>query len=293
MKLHNHLSVGLLALCRLTALADETTVSVSSAYAYTLDTTGLPRTAATELEIAALPPVAWLAGETVTVTNPTGTKTVIVSNAPGCGTYAWHPSAGGVYSFVNDREGNAVVNVYYSAFGFNGSGTVRAPSHVVDSGDFAATLALASSLNGFTFALDGSGTTLDGFAIPSGYAAVAFGNGIWQLIAADDGLVAASPAAIYFLDSEREGPNRKGRKNRPWPEIAYTGDGWARDATAASTLTLTPPGEAASAAAHVGSGTVPFAPRRTGLWTVALTYGSTTLTGEIEVIPEATVMILR
>ena len=292
MKWHGTIAT-LLALCGGTVLADEAAVSVSTSYAYTLNTTGSPFAAATAAEIAALPPVAYLAGETVVVTNPNASVSTLVESASAAGVYAWSPSAGGVYSFANDMEGCANVNVYYSAFGFNGSGTVRDPSHVVDAGDFAATLALASSVNGFTFAVDGSSSTLDGFAIPSGYAAVALGGGVWQLIAADDGLVAASPAAFYFLDTEREGPDRRGKKNDLWPAIAYTGDGWERDESAASTLTIVPPAGAASVAAKTGTSTVPFAPDVVGEWTVTLEYGTTVLVSKIMVNGGGTVIFVR
>ena len=292
MKWHSAIAI-LLSLCCGVVIANEVAVSVSTSCAYALNTTGSPYAAATAAEIDALPPVAYHAGETVAVTNPNGSVAMLVESAPAAGVHLWSPSAGGVYSFVNDAEGSAAVNVYYSAFGFNGSGTVGDPSHVIDSADFAATLALASNVDGFTFVLDGSAATLDGFAIPAGYAAVELGNGVWQLIAVEDGLVAASSAFIYTLETERGGPDRKGKKSGVWPAIAYTGDGWVRDESAPSTLTIEPPAGAASVTAKAGTGAVPFSPNMAGEWMVTLEYGTTVLVSRIMVTAEGTFIIVR
>lgn len=292
MKWHGTIAI-LLSLCCGVLIAEEVAVSVSTSCAYALNTTGSPYAAATAAEIEALPPVAYLVGETVVVTNPNGSVATLVESASAAGVHLWSPSAGGIYSFANDMEGYAAINVYYSAFGFNGSGTVGDPSHVIDSADFAATLALASNVDGFTFVLDGSAATLDGFAIPTGYAAVALGNDVWQLVAVEDGLVASSSAFIYALETERGGPDRKGKKNDLWPAIAYTGDGWERDESAASTLTIVPPAGAASVAAKTGTSTVPFAPDVVGEWTVTLEYGTTILVGRIMVTAEGTFIIVR
>ena len=77
------------------------------------------------------------------------------------------------------------------------------------------------------------------------------------------------------------------------PDNPATGDGWAFNATAASTLTLTPPGESPDATAKTGTGAVSFVPRKSGTWTATLAYGSTTLTAEIDVRDPGTVLYLR
>ncbi len=147
--------------------------------------------------------------------------------------------------------------------------------------------------NGTVFTLCGGDSLMSLLERPAGYAIVEKADGKYMLDSSDPRLVISISSPKFVLDLETEGPNRRGKKSQPWPDVAYTGDGWAFDATAASTLTLTPPGEAASATARTGTGAVPFAPRAAGIWNVALAFGSTTLTGQIEVIPEAMVIILR
>lgn len=289
-----HRPMTLLALCCGAALADDVAVSVSTSYAYALDTTGSPYAVATAAEIAALPPVAWFAGETVVVTNPNGSATMLVESATSDATYSWQPTAGGIYAFANDGEGSAAVSVYYSAFGFNGSGTVGDPSHVIDSADFASTLAMSAQIAGFTFVLDGSGTALDGFSIPSGYAAISLGDGLWQLTAVEDGLVASSEASLYSLDTQLPGPDRSVSKINPALPFAYSGDGWTwQDASASSVLTFTSPSSSADARNCTGTDVLDYALGETGIWTVTLAYGSEILTAKVNFLDEFTQIIFR
>lgn len=89
----------------------------------------------------------------------------------------------------------------------------------------------------------------------------------------DGGFVCASPAANPFaVDLQENGPNRKVR-DRISPPIAYSGDDWAGDDSATSTLTITPPegkGDPVSYSDVVGNGVRPFAFDNTGKWTVSL-----------------------
>lgn len=76
----------------------------------------------------------------------------------------------------------------------------------------------------------------------------------------------------FAADTVQSGPNRKG-DDRRFPPIAYSGDDWAGDESAASALTIVPPagGEPIFLDGLVGEGTVPFFFDRAGLWTVSLT----------------------
>ena len=105
--------------------------------------------------------------------------------------------------------------------------------------------------------------------------------------------VASPPASPVVLDTAGPGPDRRVRDPGPFPGIAFTGDGWARASAAASTLALTAPDGTATSSALAGTGTVPFAPSVPGVWTAALSWGSTTLSASIEVLAVGTVMIVR
>ncbi len=222
---------------------------------------------------------------TVTVTAPGGAVTTLDPAVNG--TNWWTATAGGVWTLTNSREGTACFAVRYEG-AEQGSGTVASPWKFVDNDE----LSELSVADGFTFATEGPLASIANMERPGGYAFLVLGDGLYQTIVSSGGVAYMTANSAFLLDTEREGPDRRGRKANPWPDIAYTGDGWVR-AAAASTLTLTPPGEAASATEHIGSGTVPFAPHRTGFWTVALAYGTTTLSGQIEVVPDATMMIVR
>jgi len=231
------------------------------------------------------------AGATVSVASPAGKGGTL---AAGVEAYAWTPDEGGLWTLSSSADGTATFTVRYSFFpGTEGAGTEASPLKIVDGEELADLVAGGRAGNGTVFTLCGDDGLMSLLERPAGYAIVAKADGKYMLDSSDPRLVAGISSPEFVLDLETEGPNRRGKKSHPWPDIAYTGDGWARDSTAASTLTLTPPGGTAATAAHTGTGTVPFAPRMAGIWNVALAYGSTTLTGQIEVVPEATVMILR
>ena len=86
-------------------------------------------------------------------------------------------------------------------------------------------------------------------------------------------LSAASETSDAFgIDVEQDGPDRKSRDSRFLP-IAYSGDDWgARSASAASTLTVTPPAAQTDPSVFdlVGTGVQPFAFNHAGRWTVLL-----------------------
>lgn len=184
--------------------------SSSESPAFSLYTTdGTTYSAVSAAEIAALPPVVWLEGDTVTQTSPAGIVTVLASDASTTGSvYLASLGAGGIYEFADSVWGSAQVCIPYTVFGEVGdtiASTASALSgYIVDSrlpgpdrktstsdappisysGDGwggcaakTATLTISPSVGEATvLALDGTGTT-----------PFRFGAGAWTVTLAADG----------------------------------------------------------------------------------------------------------
>ena len=100
-----------------------------------------------------------------------------------------------------------------------------------------------------------------------------------------------TPQTVWFLDSMQGGPDRTITQRRGY-FAAYSGDNWVRSATAASTLSVTPPRGTASTQNLTGTGAVPFVPMNgKGDYTVVLTAGSTTRTAIVTYAPPRGLMI--
>ena len=93
--------------------------SSSASPAFSLYTTdGTTYSAVSAAEIAALPPVVWLEGDTVTQTSPAGVVTVHVTDAATKGSVSLASlDAGGIYEFVDSVRGSATVCIPYTVFG--------------------------------------------------------------------------------------------------------------------------------------------------------------------------------
>lgn len=233
----------------------------------------------------------YAANATITVVTPSGKSSTLVS---GASAYSWTPDEGGMWTVKNSVEGTAEFTVRYTLFpGTEGAGTAESPLKIVD-GDELVDLVNESRIDsGTVFSLNGGEGLYSRLECPDGYGVLLLGDGLYRLDESADGLVVASEVADFVADTVGEGPDRRGKKRDPWPGIAFTGDGWAGSADAASTLTVTSPKGVASSNAHVGSGAVEFAPDATGVWTVELSYGSTTLTSAVTVTDFGTVLFVR
>ena len=107
---------------------------------------------------------------------------------------------------------------------------------------------------------------------------------------AEDSFV--TPQTVWFLDSMQGGPDRTITQRRGY-FAAYSGDNWARSATAASTLSVTPPRGTVTPQNLTGTGAVPFVPMNgKGDYTVVLTAGSTTRTAIVTYMPKAGLVII-
>lgn len=109
--------VGLPAALR--ADVGDVLASSSASPVFSLYTTdGTTFSAVSAAEIAALPPVVWLEGDTVTQTSPAGDVTVLASDAATTGSVSLASlNAGGIYEFVDSVRGSATVCIPYTVFG--------------------------------------------------------------------------------------------------------------------------------------------------------------------------------
>jgi len=112
----------------------------STSPAFSLYTTdGTTYSAVSVAEIAALPPVVWLEGDTVTQTSPAGVVTVLAADASTTGSVSIASSlvAGGIYEFVDSVWGSAKVCIPYTVFGEVGNTIASTASalsgYIVDS----------------------------------------------------------------------------------------------------------------------------------------------------------------
>ena len=165
-----------------------------------------PFVAASAAEIAALPPVGYAKGETVTATGCTTVELVTSAmSASSCGSVRFSPGAGGSWTLSNSRGETARIIIPFPVYGDYGA-----------------------------------------------------------LMAATDGA-----SLSYMVDSLQSGPVRK-VKNRVFPPVAYSGDDWVGDETAASTLTIVSPLGAQTSCNLAGTGALPFSFNKSGRWLVRL-----------------------
>ena len=78
-------------------------------------------------------PTTWRKGETVTVTDPSGTTTTLVADAGSAGAQSFAPNAGGIWHFSNSASGSATLGVPWSVFNDGGElATGTGPSAIID-----------------------------------------------------------------------------------------------------------------------------------------------------------------
>ncbi len=277
------------------ALADETPVYTTATLTYSIDTVAeSPYAVKTATEASSLAALVYDKGSVVKATNPnTGATTTLVSAGATAGTYAWSPTEGGAWVLSNSADGTAVFNVRYSIFGTQGAGTAGDPAKIVDGTEIADLVDAGVAGDGYVF--DYLGGDICSLARPSGFAVLAAGDGLWRLAATASGLVSVSETASFVADTETSGPNRRVRGKRAVvPGISFTGDNWVGNGSAASTLTLTSPGDVASAENLTGTGTCAF-PMSSGfgVWTVSLAYGTTLLEAEIKYTGDGLLIVFK
>ncbi len=279
-------AVTLPSLAREAVLAAE-----SDTYEYRIDTTPSPRAVKTQEDLDGLMEVTYFKGETVTATAPGGAASALVSSASADGSVVPGFNVGGVWTLANSAQGSATFTVRHSIFGTLGEGTSASPAKIVDALELFDLYLAGTAGNGYVYELVG----IEGLSplLPPDYGKESAGGNLLRLVeggdTAEDTFV--TPQTVWFLDSMQGGPDRTIMQRRGY-FAAYSGDNWARSATAASTLSVTPPRGTASTQNLTGTGAVPFVPMNgKGDYTVVLTAGSTTWTSIITYMPRAGLVI--
>lgn len=261
------------------AFADATPDATSNEVKYKLDTYAQPRVLKTQAEVADLWEAVYDAGVTVTRTAPGSTAETLVNNASAEGSVALGINAGGLWTFNNSAEGDATFAVSHSIYGTLGAGTSSDPAKIV----YATELFDLNAGAGYCYTWVGASGAAA--TVPTGFNATESG-GVWTLAADPNAVVSAW--FTYWLDTLQDGPNRTIDTRRGY-SIAYSGDDWAfgdSSASAASTLSITPPGGTADSQSLTGTDATSFLPTRRGDYTVTLTEGNgTTLTSVITYNP--------
>ena len=109
----------------------------------------------------------------------------------------------------------------------------------------------------------------------------------------DTAIVSSADYGAYLLDTVQTGPDREAKKGEI-PPIAYSGDDWTGDLTAASTVTFTSPSGTATVWNKVGNGADTFTFNANGVWTVTLAFADgTTETAKLDITTGGTTVILR
>ena len=268
------------------SFADATPDATSNEVKYKLDTYAQPRVLKTQAEVADLWEAVYDAGVTVTRTAPGGTAETLVDNALAEGVVALGVNAGGLWSFNNSNEGDATFAVSHSIYGTLGAGTSSDPAKIVYATELFDLVEAGTAGAGSYYTWVGANGATP--YVPAGYAATetSSGSGVWTLAADPNAVVSAW--FTYWLDTLLDGPNRTIDTRRGY-SIAYSGDDWAfgdSSASAASTLSITPPGGTADSQSLTGTDATSFLPTRRGDYTVTLTEGNgTTLTSVITFDP--------
>ena len=149
---------------------------------------------------------------------------------------------------------------------------------------------------------DGASTTLASVASSSGSATASSfvdESGVWYLynpaygtvklgvawsVFGGGGTLAESATLPFVMDTYNAGPDRRISKTFPaWPGIAYSGDVWAGDRAAESTLELVSPNGTTTTTNFTGCGALTFTPKKSGTWHVTLASDAETLVGTIYV----------
>lgn len=290
MKARSITTFAALAACLALRAYGDAAEATSAVMQYALDTLDSPPRAVKSAADRATT-VPYRAGETVTATAPDGTVKTLVADAASGGAAALSAlDAGGVWTLANSGQGSATFSVRHSLFGTLGNGTAASPAKLVDGDE----LVDYSAGDGYVFSLaDGGASLFAALRMPAGVRLEEADGGAWRLVASQDGLEYIGAETASRLDTKETGPDRTTSKDKALA-VAYTGDNWARSASAAATLTLAPPTGSATVMNLTGTGATPFVFSQPGQWTLtlAMTDGATR-TALLDVRSEQFVMVVR
>ena len=273
------------------AFADEAPDATSAPFTYRIDTLESPRAIKTRADLDALWKATYFRGETVTATAPNGVASTLVASAATDGFAALPFTAGGLWTLENSAQGTALFTVRHSIFGTLGAGTSASPAKIVDTLELMDLVSDGILGDGYVYTLCGVSELSP--MVPPGYGKESAGDGLWRLVAGADGSAYASEALAYSLDTLQNGPDRTIYQKKGY-SIAYSGDNWAGNASAASLLMVRSPRGDQPSLNLTGTGITPFLPETRGEYTVTLTAGGTTQTAVITVdLPYGTMILVR
>ena len=272
------------------ARGDDSPLASSADCAFALDSTGSPYALKTQADLDAAT-ASVRAGDTITSTAPDGTETTLVSGAASDGALPLRTAsdAGGLWTLANSRGETAALTLRHSLYGTLGDGTAASPAKLVDGDE----LVDYSAGDGYVFALEGGDALLGALRLPSGFRLESVSNGVWRIVSSPDGLLYEWAQLTWAVDTRQTGPKRSVPK-RDVPAVAYSGDNWARDASAASTLTLLSPDGVTTTHSLAGTGAREFPLRKSGDWTLTLEMADgRTLTSVVTVTESPFVLVVR
>lgn len=271
------------------ASAADSPLDTSADCVFGLDSMGSPHALKTQTDLAAVS-ASVRAGDTITSTAPDGTKTILVNDAAADGTLPLQAAidAGGLWTFANTPQGTATFTVRHSLYGTLGDGTAASPAKLVDGDEL---LDYAAG-DGYVFTLEGGDTVLGSLRLPSGFRLEDAGNGAWRIVSSPDGCLYTWAQLTWPVDTRQAGPDRTTLK-KGVPAVAYSGDGWAGDASAASTLTLRSPSGAETTHSLTGTGAQSFPLREAGVWNITLVSAKGTMSSAVTVMDDAFMLIVR
>ena len=268
-------------------------LAVSADCAFTLDSVPAtaPRAVKTAADLAAFPSVSYRAGDVVTTIAPDGTASVSAIEANG--QEALRFESGGLWTFTNSPQGTAAFLVRHSLCGTLGEGTAASPAKIVDGDELVDYVVAGTAGAGYVFTLDGDETLLADLLLPTGYKFEMIGETLWRLAPSQDGCLYECAQIRWVVDTKQAGPNRR-TPRKEVPHVAYSGDDWARDPSAASTLTLLSPDGITTTHALTGTGAREFELNTAGDWTLTLEMADgRTMTSVVTVTDYPFVLIVR
>lgn len=269
---------------------DDSPLASSADFAFALDSTGSPYALKTQADLDAAT-ASVRAGDTITSTAPDGTETTLVSGAASDGALPLRTTidAGGLWTLANSRGETAALTLRHSLYGTLGDGTAASPAKLVDGDE----LVDYSAGDGYVFALEGGDALLGALRLPSGFRLETVGNGVWRIVSSPDGLLYEWAQLTWTVDTRQAGPKRSVPK-RDVPAVAYSGDNWGGDASAASRLTLLSPDGVTTTHDLAGTGAREFPLRKSGDWTLTLEMADgRTLTSVVTVTESPFVLVVR
>lgn len=284
------------AFAPLSAAADTPEAETAAPFVLAVDTTGGPYAITSSADYARVAALPCLSGETVTATPSGGAAAAVGTAGTEPDTVAWTPTAGGLWTLANSRQGSAQFTVRHSIFGTLGAGTLADPAKIVDAAELCDYAAAGSLGDGYVFTLCADEGLFGRLVNPDGYSLDVLDGGLYRLETSPDGCVNVSTVYACDADTVLPGPDRKLKEKRA-KFVAYSGDDWAGDLSKAATLTFTPPyGGAAQTPTldPAGTGAKLFNFNKAGDWTVTLTFADgTTRTATVSIEKAGLMLIVR